>query len=322
MGFFDKLKSGLTKTRTDFSDKMSEVFSIGRKIDEDFFEELEETLISADVGFETAISLTENLRERAKKDKIKDASELQQILEDEIAAILTSEVGGLNIVADKLNIILVIGVNGAGKTTSIGKMSHYFKNQNKKVILAAADTFRAAAIEQLSVWGKRSNVDVIKQESGSDPGAVVFDAVAAAKARKADILIVDTAGRLQNKTNLMEELKKISRIIDREAPDAALEVILVLDGGTGQNALSQAKLFKEAAPISGIILTKLDGTAKGGIVIGIQNELGIPVRMIGVGEGIDDLQEFNPADFAKALFAKENDENEENEVKIQEEEEC
>ncbi|MDD4570910.1 MAG: signal recognition particle-docking protein FtsY [Clostridia bacterium] len=310
MGFFSKLKQGLTKTRDEFNSKMSSVFSFGRKIDEGFYEELEETLIQSDVGFETAIDLVESLRAREKAEKIKDTETLQQALEDEIAKMLTGDVAenqGINIKDNCLNIILVVGVNGAGKTTTIGKMANYYNSRKKKVLLAAADTFRAAAIEQLTVWGERVGVDVIRQNSGSDPGAVVFDACQAAVSRKTDILIVDTAGRLQNKANLMEELKKINKIIDREAPDANVEILLVLDSGTGQNAISQAKLFGEVVPLTGIILTKLDGTAKGGVVIGLTHELNLPVKMIGVGEGINDLREFVPADFACALFAKGND---------------
>ena len=322
MGFFDKLKQGLQKTRENFSSKMSEVFTIGRKIDEDFYEDLEETLIQSDVGVQTALEIVDILRQREKADKIKDTETLQKALEEEIASILLGQKYGeentdetkamqenrIRIEDGKLNIILVVGVNGAGKTTTIGKMAHYYKSLDKKVLLAAADTFRAAAIEQLCTWGERVGVSVVHQSSGSDPGAVVFDACQAAISRKTDVLIVDTAGRLQNKTNLMEELRKINRIIDREAPGANVEVLLVLDAGTGQNAISQAKLFGEVVPLTGIILTKLDGTAKGGVVIGITNELNLPVKMIGVGEGVDDLREFVAADFAKALFAKDNEE--------------
>ncbi len=315
MGFFDKLKQGLSKTRDDFNSKMAAVFTLGRKIDEDFYEDLEETLIQADVGVQTSIELTERLREREKKDRIRDVAELRLALQDEIVKILQGSEEGVDktrfrLKGGRLNVILVVGVNGAGKTTTIGKMANYYHSIGHKVLLAAADTFRAAAIEQLCAWGERAGVDVIRQNSGADPGAVVFDACRAAASRGCNILIVDTAGRLQNKTNLMEELKKIERIIEREAPDANVEVLLVLDAGTGQNAISQAKLFGEVVPLTGIILTKLDGTAKGGVVIGITNELDLPVKMIGVGEGIDDLREFSAADFAAALFADEDAEAE------------
>lgn len=313
MGFFDKLKQGLTKTRDEFNSKMSAVFTIGRKIDDEFYDDLEETLIQADVGVQTAIELVERLREREKREHIRETAALRLALQEEIVKILKG--GGededktrFRLKGGRLNIILVVGVNGAGKTTTIGKMAAYYHSIGHNVLLAAADTFRAAAIEQLCAWGERAGVEVIRQADGSDPGAVVFDACRAAKARGCNILIVDTAGRLQNKTNLMEELAKINRIIEREAPDANVEVLLVLDSGTGQNAISQAKLFGEVVPLTGIILTKLDGTAKGGVVIGITNELNLPVKMIGVGEGIDDLREFSAADFAAALFADDNTE--------------
>ena len=309
MGFFEKLKRGLTKTRDEFNSKMAAVFSFGRKIDEDFYEELEETLIQSDVGVQTAIELVERLREREKAEHIKDVDTLRLALQDEITKILKGSAEGENknrfrLKGGRLNVILVVGVNGAGKTTTIGKMANYYNYIGHKVLLAAADTFRAAAIEQLCTWGERAGVDVIRQSGGSDPGAVVFDACKAAVARGTNILIVDTAGRLQNKTNLMEELRKINRIIEREVPQANVEVLLVLDAGTGQNAISQAKLFGEVVPLTGIILTKLDGTAKGGVVIGITNELELPVKMIGVGEGINDLREFAAEDFAAALFDK------------------
>ena len=309
MGFFEKLKRGLTKTRDEFNSKMAVVFSFGRKIDEDFYEELEETLIQSDVGVQTAIELAERLREREKAEHIKDVETLRAALQDEITKILKGSAEGENknrfrLKGGRLNVILVVGVNGAGKTTTIGKMANYYNYIGHKVLLAAADTFRAAAIEQLCTWGERAGVDVIRQSGGSDPGAVVFDACKAAVARGTNILIVDTAGRLQNKTNLMEELRKINRIIEREVPQANVEVLLVLDAGTGQNAISQAKLFGEVVPLTGIILTKLDGTAKGGVVIGITNELDLPVKMIGVGEGINDLREFVAEDFAAALFDK------------------
>lgn len=302
MGFFDKLKQGLSKTKGGFTEKLVSTLSFGRKIDEELYEELEEQLILADIGVETALDLVERLRQRVKSERISDAGELKQVLQEEIAAMLEEGADGLEIEANRLNIWLVVGVNGAGKTTTIGKMAHYLKSQKHKVLLAAADTFRAAAIDQLVVWGERAGVDVIRQQQGADPGAVVFDACQAAVSRNSDILLVDTAGRLQNKANLMEELRKIDRIIQREAPDAKVETLLVLDAGTGQNAISQAKLFGEVVPLTGIILTKLDGTAKGGVTVGIKHELQLPVRMIGVGEGIDDLQPFVPQDFVKALF--------------------
>lgn len=309
LGFFGRLKKGLQKTRADFNGKMASVFTFGRKIDDDFYDDLEETLIQSDVGVRTAMDLVDRLRERQKAEKIKETEVLQKALEDEIENILLAEgeqENKITVEDGKLNVILIVGVNGAGKTTTIGKMAHYYRTQGKKVLLAAADTFRAAAIEQLCEWGKRVNVPVIRQNDGSDPGAVVFDACQAAKSRKTDVLIVDTAGRLQNKKNLMEELRKIHKIINREAPGSNIECLLVLDSGTGQNAISQAQLFGEVVDLTGIILTKLDGTAKGGVVIGITNELNLPVKMIGVGEGINDLREFVPADFARALFESDN----------------
>ena len=307
MGFFEKLKQGLTKTRDDFNNKLSQVFSLGRKIDEEFYEDLEETLIQADVGVQTAVELTERLREIEKKEHIREAEPLRQALQAEIVKIIKGSEEGENknrflLKGGRLNIILVVGVNGAGKTTTIGKMAAYYHSIGHKVLLAAADTFRAAAIEQLCMWGERAGVDVIRQSSGSDPGAVVFDACQAAASRGSNILIVDTAGRLQNKTNLMEELRKINRIIEREAPQANVEVLLVLDAGTGQNAISQAKLFGEVVPLSGIILTKLDGTAKGGIVVAIAKELGLPVKFVGLGEGVDDLQPFDAEEYTGALL--------------------
>ncbi|MEG1501369.1 MAG: signal recognition particle-docking protein FtsY [Clostridiales bacterium] len=304
MGFFSKLTAGLSKTRDNLIGKVNQVFT-GRKIDEDLFEELEEALIQGDVGVETSLQLADTLRKRVKEEKISDSSLLQGILEEEIASILTREGqgSGIDLEDEKLNIILMTGVNGAGKTTTIGKLASRYRQEDRKVLLAAADTFRAAATEQLAEWAKRADVDLIRQGEGADPGAVVFDACQAALARKTQVLIVDTAGRLQNKSNLMDELKKIRHIIDREAPQAICQTLLVLDAGTGQNAISQAKLFGQAAPLTGIILTKLDGTAKGGAIIGIVNESSLPVKMVGVGEGIDDLKEFDPREFAQALFA-------------------
>ncbi len=299
-GFFAKIKAGLTKTRQNIMSGVEQVLKNFVKIDEELFEELEEALIMSDIGVETSTFIIGQVKEIVKTEKISDVTEIKNVITRVISEMLEKDDNELKIKSP--TVILVIGVNGVGKTTTIGKLTHNFKEQNKKILLAAADTFRAAAIDQLQIWGERSNVDVIKHSENSDPGAVVFDAVQAAKSRKTDILICDTAGRLHNKKNLMEELRKISKIINREYPEANVEVFLVLDATTGQNALQQAKLFKEVTNITGIVLTKLDGTAKGGIVIAIKNELKIPVRFIGVGEGIDDLQEFNASDFAKALF--------------------
>ena len=300
-GFFAKLIAGLDKTRKNILGSVDTVLGAFTKIDEDLFEELEEVLIMADLGVETTMNIIENLRKRVKKEHITDPQAIRSMLIEEITAILQQGVQN----QEKLpspTVMLIIGVNGVGKTTTIGKLSYRFKEQGKSILLGAADTFRAAAIEQLEIWGQRAGIDVIKHQQNSDPAAVVFDAVNAAKNRKIDLLICDTAGRLHNKKNLMEELKKIAKVIDREYPQAHKEVYLVLDATTGQNAMQQAKLFKEVADITGIILTKLDGTAKGGIVIAIQSELKVPVRYIGVGEGIDDLQEFNAKEFAEALF--------------------
>lgn len=299
-GFFAKIKSGLSKTRTNIMSSVENVLKSFTKIDDELYEELEEALIMADIGVETSMDIIEGLKAKVKERKIHDVSEVRGLIVEIITEMLSSESDEFELKSP--SVILVIGVNGVGKTTTIGKLTNNYNKQGKKVVLAAADTFRAAAIDQLEIWGDRNGVDVIKHQENSDPGAVVFDAVQAAKARNADILICDTAGRLHNKKNLMEELRKIFKIISREYPEAQQEVLLVLDSTTGQNALQQAKLFKEVADITGIVLTKLDGTAKGGIVIAIKNELKIPVRFIGVGEGIDDLQPFNAADFAKALF--------------------
>ncbi len=302
-GFFAKIKAGLNKTRQNIMNGVEQVLKSFTKIDEELFEELEEALIMSDIGVETSVYIIEQVRDIVKTEKISDVTEIKNIIIKVITEMLEKDDTELDLKSP--SVILVIGVNGVGKTTTIGKLTHNFKEQNKKVILAAADTFRAAAIDQLQIWGERSKVDVIKHQENSDPGAVVFDAVQAAKARNADILICDTAGRLHNKKNLMEELRKISKIINREYSEANVEVFLVLDATTGQNALQQAKLFKEVADITGIVLTKLDGTAKGGIIIAIKNELKIPVRYIGVGEGIDDLQKFNASEFSKALFDNE-----------------
>ena len=302
-GFFARLKEGLEKTRKNIFGGVDAILGGFTKIDDDLFDELEESLIMADLGVDTTLKIIENLRKRVKKERTEDPSLIKGMLEDEITAILEEGVDEKFEVKSPC-VMLVIGVNGVGKTTTIGKLAANYKAEGKKVLLAAADTFRAAAIDQLRIWGERSGIDVICHEENSDPAAVVFDAVNAAKSRKADVLICDTAGRLHNKKNLMEELKKIARVIGREYPEANSEVLLVLDATTGQNALQQAKLFNEVADITGLVLTKLDGTAKGGIVIAIKNELNIPVRYIGVGEGIGDLQLFDPREFSKALFSK------------------
>ena len=301
MGFFDKLKNGLTKTRESIAKQVNNVFSVFVKVDDELFENLEEALIMADIGVETSTYIIEKLRDNVKHKHITDGNLVKEELKSIISEILSALDTTVN-TSTTPSVILVIGVNGVGKTTSIGKIASHYKSMGKKVLLAAADTFRAAAIDQLDIWAQRSGCDIIKHQENSDPAAVVFDACTAAKARGADILICDTAGRLHNKKNLMAELAKINRVIERELPDSARETLLVLDATTGQNAVSQAKLFSEAADITGIILTKLDGTSKGGIVISIAKEQNVPVKFVGVGEGIDDLQEFNSDDFAKAIF--------------------
>ncbi|WP_066088871.1 signal recognition particle-docking protein FtsY [Anaerotignum neopropionicum] len=303
MGFFAKLKAGLDKTRKNIMGGVDAVLGGFTQIDEDLFEELEEALIMADMGVQTTMSIVENLRKRVKREHATDPSLIKGMLADEITTILSDGVQEEESLPNP-SVILVIGVNGVGKTTTIGKLASRYKSEGRTVLLAAADTFRAAAIDQLEVWGQRSGIEVIKQEENSDPAAVVFDAVHAAKNQKSDLLICDTAGRLHNKKNLMEELRKIGKVIEREHPNAHKEVYLVLDATTGQNALQQAKLFQEVADITGIILTKLDGTAKGGIVVAIKSELQIPVRYIGVGESINDLQKFDAREFAKALFGE------------------
>ena len=300
MGFFSKIKDGLKKTKESMVKKMQKVVNSFTKIDEELFEQLEETMIMSDMGVETSVQICEELRKRIKERGITDPSVIMELIQEIVAEMMGDDIE-LDL-SSKPSVIIVIGVNGAGKTTTIGKMCHQFINDGKKVVVAAADTFRAAAIDQLQVWTDRAGADIVKHAEGSDPASVVFDAIAAAKARNCDVLICDTAGRLHNKKNLMDELAKMNRIIEREAPDSSKEVLLVLDATTGQNAVNQARLFKEVAPISGIVLTKLDGTAKGGIVISIKNELGIPVKLIGVGEKIDDLQPFNSRDFVRALF--------------------
>lgn len=302
-GFFAKIKAGLSKTRNNIISSVENVLSAFTKIDEDLYEELEEALIMADIGVETSLYIIEKLREKVKDEKIHDPAEVKGAIIRVITEILEKDDEPFEL--PHPSVVLVIGVNGVGKTTTIGKLTHNYMENGKTVLLAAADTFRAAAIDQLQVWADRNNAQLIKHQENSDPGAVVYDAVQAAKARNTDVLICDTAGRLHNKKNLMEELRKISKIVNKEYPDAKVETLLVLDATTGQNALQQAKLFKEVADITGLVLTKLDGTAKGGIVLAIKHEMNIPVRYIGVGEQMDDLQEFNSKDFAKALFGEE-----------------
>ena len=298
--FFSKIKEGLSKTRNSILNGVEQVLSSFTKIDEELFEELEEALIMSDIGVETSTYIIDKVKDIVKQERIKDVEEVKGVIIKVITEILEEETEEFEL--KNPSVILVIGVNGVGKTTTIGKLANNYKKEGRKVILAAGDTFRAAAIDQLQVWGERTGIDVIRHQEGSDPAAVVFDAIKAGKARGADLLICDTAGRLHNKKNLMEELKKIARIVNRENPDAQVETLLVLDATTGQNALQQAKLFSEVADITGIVLTKLDGTAKGGVVIAIKNEMKIPVRFIGVGEGIEDLRPFDAKEFSKALF--------------------
>ena len=302
-GFFGRLFEGLTKTRNSIAQGIDSIFGGFSSIDEDFYEEIEETLIMADIGIKTTTAIVEDLRKKVAENHIKEPAACRDLL---IASIREQMIPNENAYEfeNRKSVVLMVGVNGVGKTTSVGKLADQLRSQGKKVILAAADTLRAGAIEQLTEWANRANVPLIAQQEGSDPAAVVFDAVAAAKSRNADILICDTAGRLHNKKNLMEELRKIDKIVQREFPTAHREVLLVLDATTGQNALSQAKLFMEVAPITGIVLTKLDGTAKGGIAVAIQSELGIPVKYVGVGEKIDDLQKFDANDFVNALFER------------------
>lgn len=302
-GFFSRLVEGLAKTRDSIVSGIDSIFSGFSAIDDDFYEEIEETLIMGDLGIRTTTAIVEDLRRKVKENHVKEPSECKELLVNSIREQMDLGENAYEF-ENRTSVVLVIGVNGVGKTTSVGKLAGQLKAQGKQVILAAADTFRAAAIEQLTEWAGRAGVELIAQQEGSDPAAVIYDAVAAAKSRKADVLLCDTAGRLHNKKNLMEELKKINRIIDKEYPDAYRETLVVLDGTTGQNALSQARQFMEAAPITGIILTKLDGTAKGGIAVAIQSELGIPVKYVGIGETIDDLQKFNAGDFVNALFKR------------------
>lgn len=300
-GFFSKLKDGLTKTRDSFVAGVDSIFSGFSEIDDDFYEELEEVLIMADIGVATTEKIIDDLREKVKEQRIKEISVCRQLLIDTIKEQMRVDEHAYDF-ADQTSVVLLIGVNGVGKTTSVGKLAGQFKDRGKKVVLAAADTFRAAAIGQLTEWANRAGVEIISGQEGGDPAAVVYDAVNAAKARKADVLICDTAGRLHNKKNLMEELGKINRIIEREYPEARRETLVVLDGTTGQNALVQAKQFNEVTDITGIVLTKLDGTAKGGIAIAIQSEMHLPVKYIGIGEQIDDLQKFDADSFVDALF--------------------
>jgi fused signal recognition particle receptor len=299
MGFFDKLKQGLSKTKSSFDEKMNNVFSNFRKVDEELLEELEEALIMSDVGVETSTRIIGNLRERIKKEKIEDEEGVKNALREEIQKILDDN--SLHLETNP-SVILVVGVNGVGKTTSIGKIANRLKQDGKKVVIAAADTFRAAAVEQLEIWANRANCKIVKKEEGADPASVVYDAIQITKQEQADVLICDTAGRLHNKKYLMDELIKIKKVIDKELPNAAKEVLMVLDATTGQNAISQVKAFKETVDINGLILTKLDGTAKGGVVIGIVAENKMPVKFVGVGEQIDDMQVFESEDFVKALI--------------------
>ena len=300
MGIFSKIAQGLKKTKDSFIGGLQKVFNSFTKIDEELFEQLEEQMIMSDIGVDTSVEICERVRKKVKERGITDPQQIMELIYEVISEIMGDDTG-LDLTKSPA-VIMVIGVNGAGKTTTIGKMCHQFKSEGKKVLVAAADTFRAAAIEQLQVWTDRAGVDIIKHEEGSDPAAVVFDAIKAGMARNADVIICDTAGRLHNKKNLMDELKKIARIVNTNAPDSRVETLLVLDATTGQNAVNQARLFKETADITGIVLTKLDGTAKGGIIIPIKEELGIPVKLVGVGEKIDDLQPFVPADYVEALF--------------------
>ena len=301
MGFFEKLKNGLNKTKTSFDEKMNDIFSNFRKVDEDLLEKLEEALIMSDVGANTSATIINNLRERVKKENIKDEQGVREALRKEIQEIFDATDNTLKL-ETKPAVILVVGVNGVGKTTSIGKIANRLKKDGKKVVVAAADTFRAAAVEQLEIWANRVGCDIVKREEGVDPASVVYDAIKITKEKNADVLICDTAGRLHNKKYLMDELIKIKKVIDKELPDSSEEVLMVLDATTGQNAISQVQAFKETVDITGIVLTKLDGTAKGGAVIGIVNENKVPVKFIGVGEQVDDMEIFNSEDFVKALI--------------------
>lgn len=301
MGFFEKLKKGLGKTKTSFDEKINNVFSSFKKVDESFLDELEETLVMSDIGMETSVKIVDNLRKRIKKENLKDEEDVKQALRDEMKKIF-DEIDNNLILDTKPSIILVVGVNGVGKTTSIGKIANRLRNDGKKVVIAAADTFRAAAVEQLEIWGQRSGAEVIKRKEGSDPASVVYDSIKRAKEIEADVLIIDTAGRLHNKQYLMDELRKIKKVINKEMEQYSQEILLVIDATTGQNAISQVKAFKETVDINGLILTKLDGTAKGGVVVGIVSENQMPVKFIGVGEQIDDMEIFDSTDFVNALI--------------------
>ncbi len=301
MGFFDKLKNGMNKTKNSFDEKINNIFKSFRKVDEDFLDELEEILIMSDIGMDTSVSIINNLRTRIKKEKIKDEEDVKQALREEMQKIL--DIADINLhLNTKPSVILVVGVNGVGKTTSIGKIANLLAKDGKKVVVAAADTFRAAAVEQLEIWANRAGADIVKREEGIDPASVVYDAIKITKEKNADILIVDTAGRLHNKKYLMDELNKIQKVINKEMEEADKEVLLVIDGTTGQNAISQVKAFREEADITGLVITKLDGTAKGGVAVGIVSENNIPIKFIGVGEQIDDMEIFNSEDFVKAII--------------------
>ena len=301
MGFFDKLKNGLNKTKTSFDEKINNVFKSFRKVDEDFLEELEEILIMSDIGVDTSVKIINNLRTKIKKEKIQDEEDVKKALREEMQAILDGNDISLHL-NTKPSVILVVGVNGVGKTTSIGKIANRLAKDGKKVVVAAADTFRAAAVEQLEIWANRSGADIVKREEGVDPASVVYDAMKITKEKQADVLIVDTAGRLHNKKYLMDELNKIQKVINKEMPEADKEVLLVIDGATGQNAISQVKAFKQETDLTGLVITKLDGTAKGGVAIGIVAENNIPIKFIGIGEQIDDMEVFNSEDFVKAII--------------------
>lgn len=303
MGFFDKLKQGLEKTRKSFTEKIEQLVTGYAKIDDEFLEDLEAVLLSADVGVQTTNKLMADIRAGIKNKEIESPEQLQPFLQQRIKAILENGLAETQLAEEAPTVIIVVGVNGVGKTTTIGKLGQFYHEQGKKVLFAAGDTFRAAAIDQLDIWATRIGAEVIKHSEGSDPAAVAYDAVQAAKARKSDVVIIDTAGRLHTKANLMEELKKIRRVVSREIPEAPHETLLVLDATTGQNAINQAKIFGDAVQLSGVVLTKLDGTAKGGVVIAVKAELGIPVKWIGVGEGVNDLRPFTPQEFSEALFA-------------------
>lgn len=301
MGFFEKLKNGMNKTKSSFDEKINNVFKSFRKVDEDFLEELEEILIMSDIGVDTSVKIINNLRTKIKKEKIQDEEDVKKALREEMQAILDGNDISLHL-NTKPSVILVVGVNGVGKTTSIGKIANRLAKDGKKVVVAAADTFRAAAVEQLEIWANRSGADIVKREEGVDPASVVYDAMKITKEKQADVLIVDTAGRLHNKKYLMDELNKIQKVINKEMPEADKEVLLVIDGATGQNAISQVKAFKQETNLTGLVITKLDGTAKGGVAIGIVAENNIPIKFIGIGEQIDDMEVFNSEDFVKAII--------------------